>query len=107
MSSFTRTPKRYFDLGVVSCSVGGLIFSIGVILVVIGSSPQEAEALWIAGIVLLLIGGLLFFLGIGSIGVYLAMEDKRRKTASRNADRQYAASLRGSSDLIVATEHPC
>lgn len=102
MMTFPRTSKRYFDLGVVSCSVGGLFFSIGVILVVIGSSPQEPEALWITGIVLLLFGGMLFFLGIGSIGLYLAMEDKRRKTEARNADRQYAASLKGSSELIIA-----
>ncbi|GFQ86182.1 uncharacterized protein TNCT_293381 [Trichonephila clavata] len=52
-----KTPKRYFNLGVFSCTLGGLVFTVGIILVVLGSSPYEPEALWISGIVLLLLGG--------------------------------------------------
>lgn len=72
------------------------MFSAGIILVVLGSSPQEPEALWIAGIVFLLVGGLLFFLGIGSIGVYLAKEDQRKRESARVRTRHYT-----SSDLVL------
>ncbi|CAN8001614.1 unnamed protein product, partial [Ixodes pacificus] len=96
-----RTPKRYFNLGVLSCCIGGLVFSAGIILVVLGSSPQEPEALWIAGIVLLLAGGLLFFLGIGSIGLYLAKEDRRKREAARTRTRNYTSSLRSSDVVLV------
>ncbi|KAL1434226.1 hypothetical protein MTO96_011867 [Rhipicephalus appendiculatus] len=72
----------------------------GIILVVLGSSPQEPEALWIAGIVLLLAGGLLFFLGIGSVGLYLAREDRRKREAARARTRNYTSSLR-SSDMVL------
>jgi len=60
-----------------------------------GSSPHEPHAIWIAGIVFLFAGGFLFFLGIGSIGLYLSKEDKRKKKEEleRARARQYAASL--------------
>ncbi|XP_076351207.1 uncharacterized protein LOC143247297 [Tachypleus tridentatus] len=95
------TPKTYFSLGVLCCSIGGLVFSIAIILIIIGSSPDEAEAIWIAGIVLLLVGGLLFFMGIGSIGIYLSREDKRKKEREKMAARQYAATIRASSDIVL------
>ncbi|XP_076316573.1 uncharacterized protein LOC143228945 [Tachypleus tridentatus] len=95
------TPKRYFNLGVLSCTIGGLIFSVAIILIIIGSSPHKPEAIWITGIVLLLFGGLLFFLGIGSVGVYLSKEDRRKKEQEKLAARQYAASLQVSSDIML------
>ncbi|CAL1297965.1 unnamed protein product [Larinioides sclopetarius] len=101
-----KTPKRYFNLGVFSCTLGGLVFTVGIILVVLGSSPYEPEALWISGIVLLLLGGLLFFMGIGSIGLYQSREDKRKKELQRAAARQYVASVRGGgSSLLTLVEN--
>lgn len=97
----SATPRRYFTLGLISCSLGGLIFSIGIILVVLGSSPDEAEALWICGIVFLLLGAGMFFFGISSIGIYLAKEDQRRRDEERAATRQYAESLRASSQITL------
>lgn len=74
-----RKPRRYFTLGLVCCYMGGLVFLAGIILTVWGSSPFEPLYLWIVGLVLLCTGGLLFFLGIGSIGLYLKWEDDTRK----------------------------
>lgn len=101
-----KTPKRYFTLGVFSCTLGGLVFTVGIILVVLGSSPYEPEALWISGIVLLLLGGVLFFMGIGSIGLYQSREDRRKKEIQKAAARQYVASVRGGgSSLLTLVEH--
>lgn len=90
-----RTPKRYFNLGLFCCCTAGFVFTFGLILMVWGSSPHEANAIWIAGIVFLFLGGFLFFMGIGSIGLYLNREDKRKKKEEIRKDRarQYAASL--------------
>lgn len=100
-----KTPKRWFNLGVLSCTIGGLVFTVGIILVVLGSSIYEPEALWIAGIVFLLAGGLLFFMGIGSIGLYQSREDRRKKELQRAAARQYVASVRGGSSLLTLVEN--
>lgn len=90
-----RTPKRYFNLGLFCCCTAGFVFTFGLILMVWGSSPHEANAIWIAGIVFLFAGGFLFFMGIGSIGLYLSREDarKRKEEVERGRARQYAASL--------------
>ena len=90
-----RTPKRYFNLGLFCCCTAGFVFTFGLILMVWGSSPHEANAIWIAGIVFLFTGGFLFFMGIGSIGLYLSREDKRKRKeeVERGRARQYAASL--------------
>ncbi|KAI1285793.1 hypothetical protein HDE_11584 [Halotydeus destructor] len=90
-----KTPKRYFNLGLFCCCLAGFVFTIGLVLMVWGSSPHEPEVIWIVGIVFLFAGGFLFFLGIGSIGMYLSKEDKRKKKEEmeRSRTRQYAASL--------------
>jgi len=90
-----KTPKRYFNLGLFCCCTAGFVFTFGLVLMVWGSSPHEPNAIWIAGIVFLFTGGFLFFLGIGSIGLYLSKEDKRKKKEEmeRTRARQYAASL--------------
>ena len=90
-----KTPKRYFNLGLFCCCTAGFVFTFGLILMVWGSSPHEANAIWIAGIVFLFTGGALFFMGIGSIGLYLSREDrrKRKEELERGRARQYAASL--------------
>ena len=64
-----------------------------------GSSPHEPDAIWICGIVFLFLGGLLFFLGISSIGVYLSKEDKRKRKIERLRTRQYAASITSARSL--------
>ncbi|OTF71802.1 hypothetical protein BLA29_004323 [Euroglyphus maynei] len=52
---------------------------------VFGSSPSIPEAIWITGIVFLLIGGLLFVMGVSSIGLYFSREDKQFTTAATAA----------------------
>ena len=71
-----------------------------------GSSPHEPNAIWIAGIVFLFTGGLLFFMGIGSIGLYLSKEDKRKKREEleRARARQYAASLTSARSLTRSSD---
>src|SRR5947209_2871009 len=86
-----KTPKRYFTLGVLCCCISGFVFFAGIILMVWGSSHHEADAIWFAGIALLLVGGLLFFMGIGSIGIYLSKEEKRKRDLERHRARQYTA----------------
>ncbi|KAH7637737.1 hypothetical protein DERF_012567 [Dermatophagoides farinae] len=76
--NYVETPRRYFTLGILCCCIAGFIFFIGIILMVFGSSPSIPEAIWITGIVFLLIGGLLFVLGVSSIGLYFSREDKRK-----------------------------
>lgn len=90
-----KTPKRYFNLGLFCCCTAGFVFTFGLVLMVWGSSPHEPNAIWISGIVFLFAGGFLFFLGIGSIGLYLSREDARKKKEEleRTRARQYAASL--------------
>lgn len=90
-----KTPKRYFNLGLFCCCAAGFVFTLGLILMVWGSSPHEPNAIWISGIVFLFTGGFLFFLGISSIGLYLSREDGRKKKdeIERTRARQYAASL--------------
>ena len=92
-----KTPKRYFNLGLFCCCASGFVFTAGLVLMVWGSSPHEPNAIWIAGIVFLFAGGFLFFMGIGSIGLYLSKEDKRKKRAEQEQTRarqsSYAASL--------------
>lgn len=90
-----KTPKRYFNLGLFCCCLAGFVFIFGLFLMVWGSSPFEADAIWLAGIVFLFLGGFLFFLGIGSIGIYLAKEDERKKEIERIRTRNsyYAASI--------------
>ncbi|XP_054167983.1 uncharacterized protein LOC128965338 [Oppia nitens] len=88
-----KTPKRYFTLGVLCCCISGFVFFIGIILMVFGSSPAHPEAIWITGIVFLLSGGLLFFLGISSIGLYLSKEDKRKRDLEMARTRHYASSI--------------
>ncbi|CAG2166158.1 unnamed protein product [Oppiella nova] len=87
-----KTPKRYFTLGVLCCCISGFVFFIGIILMVFGSSPAHPEAIWITGIVFLLTGGLLFFLGVSSIGLYLSKEDKRKRDLELARTRHYASS---------------
>lgn len=82
------------------------MFTVCIILVVLGSSPYEPEALWISGIVLLLLFGLLFFMGIGSIELYQSREDKQKKELQRAAATQYVASVRGGgSSLLILVEN--
>ena len=88
-----KTPKRYFTLGVLCCCISGFVFFAGIILMVWGSSPHEPEAIWIAGIVFLLFGGVLFFMGVSSIGIYLSKEDKRKRDLERARTRYYASSI--------------
>jgi len=76
--TFKETPRRYFNLGVLCCCIAGFVFFIGIILMVFGSSPSIPEYVWIVGIVLLLLGGLLFVMGVTSIGLYYSREDKRK-----------------------------
>lgn len=45
---------------------------------VFGSSPSIPEAIWITGIVFLLFGGVLFIMGVTSIGLYYSREDRRK-----------------------------
>ena len=66
---------------------------------VYGSSPYEPNAIWIAGIFFLFMGGFLFFLGIGSIGIYLAKEDERKREIERIRTRNYAASITSARSL--------
>lgn len=106
-SYFTsKTPKRYFNLGLFCCCTAGFVFTFGLILMVWGSSPHEPNAIWIAGIVFLFAGGLLFFMGIGSIGLYLSKEDKRKKKEEleRARARQYAASLTSARSLTRSSD---
>lgn len=77
-NNYLETPRRYFTLGILCCCIAGFIFFIGIILMVFGSSPSIPEAIWITGIVFLLIGGLLFVMGVSSIGLYFSREDKRK-----------------------------
>lgn len=88
-----KTPRRYFNLGLFCCCIAGCVFIIGLVLMVWGSSPYEPDAIWITGIVLLFAGGILFFLGINSIGMYLAKEDRRKRDLERARTRHYAASI--------------
>lgn len=88
-----RTPRRYFSLGCISCTIAGFVFVIGLVLMVWGSSPHEPDAIWITGIVFLFLGGFLFFLGINSIGIYLSREDRRKRELERARTRHYAASI--------------
>ncbi|XP_075589208.1 uncharacterized protein LOC124496730 [Dermatophagoides farinae] len=83
--NYVETPRRYFTLGILCCCIAGFIFFIGIILMVFGSSPSIPEAIWITGIVFLLIGGLLFVLGVSSIGLYFSREDKQFTTAAAAA----------------------
>src|SRR6218665_715885 len=76
--TFKETPKRYFNLGVLCCCIAGFVFFVGIILMVFGSSPSIPEAVWIVGIVMLLLGGLLFVMGVTSIGLYYSREDRRK-----------------------------
>lgn len=111
-----KTPKRYFTLGVLCCCISGFVFFIGIILMVttigitsmitqfvsikvFGSSPAHPEAIWITGIVFLLFGGLLFFLGVSSIGIYLSREDKRKRDAEMARTRYYASSIASARSL--------
>uniref|UniRef100_T1KJP3 Uncharacterized protein n=1 Tax=Tetranychus urticae TaxID=32264 RepID=T1KJP3_TETUR len=94
-----KTPKRYFNLGLLCCCIAGIVFIIGLISMVWGSSPHEPDAIWIAGIVFLFVGGFLFFIGISSIGIYLSKEDKRKREQERARTRQYAASISSARSL--------
>jgi len=88
-----KTPKRYFNLGLLCCCISGFTFIIGLIFMVWGSSPHEPDAIWITGIVFLFIGGFLFFIGISSIGLYLSKEDKKKREIERERTRYYASSI--------------
>ncbi|RWS15677.1 hypothetical protein B4U79_09302 [Dinothrombium tinctorium] len=94
-----KTPKRYFNLGLLCCVIAGFVFTAGLVLMVWGSSPHEPDAIWITGIVFLFAGGLLFFMGIGSIGIYLSKEDTRKRELERLRTRHYAASLSSARSL--------
>ncbi|UXI14648.1 hypothetical protein NH340_JMT00591 [Sarcoptes scabiei] len=89
---FVETPRRYFSLGILCCCISGFIFFFGIILMVFGSSPAVPEAIWITGIVLLLLGGLLFVMGVSSIGLYFSRED-RRKNEIEILNTEYLASM--------------
>lgn len=101
-----KTPKRYFNLGLFCCCTAGFVFTFGLVLMVWGSSPHEPNAIWIAGIVFLFTGGFLFFMGIGSIGLYLNREDRRKKREEieRARARQYAASLTSARSLTRSSD---
>lgn len=88
--TLNETPRRYFTLGILCCCIAGFIFFIGIILMVFGSSPSVPEAIWITGIVFLLLGGLLFVMGVSSIGLYFSREDKR-KTELEFMNAEYLA----------------
>ena len=94
-----KTPKRYFNLGLFCCCLAGFVFILGLFLMVWGSSPFEPDAIYIAGIFFLFLGGFLFFLGIGSIGIYLAKEDERKREIERIRTRNYAASITSARSL--------
>lgn len=59
---------------------------------VFGSSANVAEYIWIVGIVLLLLGGLLFVMGVTSIGLYYSREDKRKSEIEFINTEAYASS---------------
>lgn len=59
---------------------------------VFGSSSTVPEYIWIVGIVLLLLGGLLFVMGVTSIGLYYSREDKRKSEIEFINTEAYASS---------------
>lgn len=88
-----ETPRRYFNLGLIGCCLAGFVFMLGLFLMVWGSSPFEPEAIWISGIFFLFLGGFMFFIGIGSIGLYLTREDARKREIEQMRSHHYAASI--------------
>ncbi|XP_017465459.1 PREDICTED: CAS1 domain-containing protein 1-like [Rhagoletis zephyria] len=62
------------------------------LFLVFGSSANVAEYIWIVGIVLLLLGGLLFVMGVTSIGLYYSREDKRKSEIEFINTEAYASS---------------
>jgi len=93
MAANQKAPRRYFTLGVICCCLAGIVFFIGILLMVWGSSPHEPDAIWFDGIALLLAGGLLFFMGIASIGLYMKKEERHKKELDRARTCYYTASL--------------